>query len=298
MPAVVSRSAGDKRRRLAGALAGDELLVVPGVFEMISARVADRLGFAALYLTGYGVAASHLGVPDAGLASYADVLERVRAVAGGTDTPLICDADTGFGGLLNVRHTVRGFEAAGCAAVQIEDQESPKRCGLTAGCRVVPADAMVRKIQVALDAREDPELLLIARTDARGPLGLDAALDRGARYAEAGADVVFVQGIRTEAELGTAAERIRKPILVNIAGREGLGSLDPVRLRAAGARIAIHPGLGMLAATAAISSAYESLRSDGSLRGLDVPLFDRDAMHRLMGFEDVWAFEARWDADR
>jgi len=186
----MSASATDKRAALAASLAGDALVVAPGVYDMISARLADRLDFGALYLTGYGLAASHLGVPDAGLASYADVVERVRVIAQGTQTPLICDADTGFGGLLNVRHTVRGFEAAGCAAVQIEDQETPKRCGLTSGVRVIPADEMLRKIEVALEARLDPALMLVARTDARSELGLAAALDRGARYARAGADIV------------------------------------------------------------------------------------------------------------
>lgn len=293
----MSASAEAKRAALTDAIAGDALVLAPGVYDMISAKLADRLGFPALYLSGYGLAASHLGVPDAGLASYADVLARVRVVASGTDAPLICDADTGFGGLLNVQHTVRGFEAAGCAALQIEDQETPKRCGLTAGCRVIPVEDMIRKIEVALEARGDPRLVLIARTDARGELGFDAALDRGARYAQAGADVVFVQGIETETELERVGERLDSPFLVNIAGCEGLGGLTSARLHAAGCRIAIHPGLAMLAATAAMNSVYETLQEDGSIARLATPLFEREAMHRLMGFEDVWSFEQRWGKD-
>ena len=290
----MSRSAADKRAALAGTVRRGEPVVAPGVFDMISARLADRLEFPALYLTGYGVAASHLGLPDAGLVSFSDVLQRARTVATGTETPLIVDADTGFGGLLNVRHTVESLEAAGCTAVQIEDQETPKRCGLTDGCRVIAAEDMARKIEVALEARRDPNLLIIARTDARNQLGLEAAVERGARYARAGADVVFVQGIETEDELAATAATIGKPLLLNVTKPEGLGSLSPKRLGALGCSIAIYPGLGMLAATAAMSDAYESLRHDGSLRTLTTKLYDRDAMHRLVGFEAIWDFEKRW----
>ena len=131
-------NASEKRAALAGAVKDGNFVVAPGVYDMISAKVADGLGFRALYMTGYGVAASHLGLPDAGIASYADVVGRVRTIAGGTASPLICDADTGFGGLLNVRHTVQGYEDAGCSAIQLEDQEMPKKCGHTPGRRVVP----------------------------------------------------------------------------------------------------------------------------------------------------------------
>ena len=126
-------NANEKRAALAGAIREGRFVVAPGVYDMISARLADRMGFPALYMTGYGVAASLLGLPDAGLATYADLADRVRTIAGGTRTPLICDADTGFGGLLNVRHTVQGYEHAGCAAIQLEDQETPKKCGHTPG---------------------------------------------------------------------------------------------------------------------------------------------------------------------
>jgi 2-methylisocitrate lyase-like PEP mutase family enzyme len=289
-----SVSASAKRASLAALVRAPGLIAAPGVYDMISAKLADRLGFGALYLTGYGVAASHLGIPDAGLASYSDVVERVRVIASGTQTPLICDADTGFGGLLNVRHTVRSFEEAGCAAIQLEDQESPKRCGLTAGCRVIATAEMVRKIEVALEARRDPALLVIARTDAHAELGGDAAIERGVAYAAAGADLVFIQGLASEDDIAGAAAKVGKPLLVNVTGKDGIGSLASSRLEAAGCRVAIYPGLAMLAAAAAISDAYETLRHEGSLAALGTPLYSRDAMHRLMGFEDVWAFEDRW----
>jgi len=291
-------NAGEKRAALSGAVRCGELVVAPGVFEMISAKIADGMGFGALYMTGYGVAASHLGVPDAGLASYGDVVERVRVIANGTDTPLICDADTGFGGLLNVRHTVRGFEQAGCAAVQIEDQVAPKKCGYTPDRRVIPAEEMVTKIRVALEAREDPNLLIIARTDARTELSLEQALDRGKAYARAGADVVFVQAPECAEELKRIGQEIDSPLAANMGDGRTEPALSPAELSELGFELVIYPGLGMLACAAALEASYGALREGAIPAGLAASLYARDQMHRLMGFEDVWAFESRWlDAD-
>src|SRR5919202_1381045 len=170
--------------RLKDVLERGEFVVAPGVFEMFSARIADRMGFRALYMTGYGVSGSHLGLADAGLVTYTDMVGRARTIAEGVSTPLIADAGTGFGGLLNIRHTVRGYEAAGVHAVQIEDQETPKKCGHTPNRRVVPARDMCRKIEVAVDARTSPDTLIVARTDARTGLGLEEAIRRGRDYAK------------------------------------------------------------------------------------------------------------------
>ena len=158
-------------------LAAGEFIVAPGVFEMLSAKIADRMGFKALYMTGYGISASHLGLADAGLVTYRDMVERARTIAQGTQTPLIADADTGFGGLINVRETVRGYEAAGVQAIQIEDQEMPKKCGHTPNRRVVPLEDAVKRIEVAVEARRSDDFLIIARTDARTGMGMDEAID-------------------------------------------------------------------------------------------------------------------------
>ncbi|HEX2891959.1 isocitrate lyase/PEP mutase family protein, partial [Vineibacter terrae] len=173
----------------------------PGVFDLISAKIADGMGFSALYMTGYGTVASHLGLPDAGLATYSDMVGRVERIAAMTRTPLIADGDTGYGGLLNVRHTVRGYEAAGAAAIQLEDQEFPKKCGHTPGRRVIAAEAMVRKIGVAAQSRRSDDFLIIARTDARTSLGLDEALRRAALYQKAGADILFIESPESEVEM-------------------------------------------------------------------------------------------------
>ncbi|MGB8154786.1 MAG: isocitrate lyase/PEP mutase family protein, partial [Pseudolabrys sp.] len=202
--------------RLNDVLERGEFVVAPGVFEMLSARIADRMGFRALYMTGYGISASYLGLADAGIATYTDMVSRARTIAEGIATPLIADADTGFGGLINVRHTVRGYEAAGVQAIQIEDQEMPKKCGHTPGRRVIPVDDMVRKIEVALDARTRQDTLIIARTDARTSLGLDEAIHRGKAYAKAGADIIFVEAPESEEEFRRVGGEIDAWLLANM----------------------------------------------------------------------------------
>jgi len=176
-----------QRPNLRARLAQKDLLVAPGVFDGISAKIADQMDFEALYMTGYGTVASHLGLPDAGIATYTDMVSRVAVIAGGSTTPLIADGDTGYGGLLNVQYTVRGYEAAGAIAIQLEDQEFPKKCGHMLGRRVVPIEDMVDKIKVATASRDDSNFLIIARTDARTTLGLDEALRRAEAYSKAGA---------------------------------------------------------------------------------------------------------------
>jgi 2-methylisocitrate lyase-like PEP mutase family enzyme len=186
------------KRSLAKRLKEKRILVAPGVFDMVSLKLADAMGFEALYMTGYGVVASALGLPDAGLATYTEMVARVSAMAATAATPLIADGDTGYGGLLNIRQTVRGYEAAGAAAIQLEDQEFPKKCGHTPGRRVVAIDDMRRRIEVAVEARSNPEFLVIARTDARSALGLDEALRRGEAYVKAGADILFIESPESE----------------------------------------------------------------------------------------------------
>src|SRR6185295_1330824 len=203
------------RTRLKDVLASGTFVLAPGVFDMFSARVADRIGFPALYMTGYGVSGSYLGVADAGLVTYRDMVERARTIADGTSVPLIADADTGFGGLINVRQTVRGYEAAGVQAIQIEDQEMPKKCGHTPNRRVIAAPDMCRKIEVAVDARTSTNTLIIARTDARTGLGLTEAIRRGQDYARAGADIVFVEAPESEDEFKRVGDEVDCRLLAN-----------------------------------------------------------------------------------
>lgn len=280
--------------RLKDVLERGDFVVAPGVFEMFSARIADRMGFRALYMTGYGVSGSHLGLADAGLVTYTDMVGRARTIAEGVTTPLIADADTGFGGLINVRHTVRGYEAAGVQAIQIEDQETPKKCGHTPGRRVVPLEDMVRKIEVALDARTRPDTLIIARTDARTGLGLDEAIRRGKAYAKAGADIVFVEAPESEEEFRRVGGEIDAWLLANMVPTGKSPEIPADRLAEMGFSIAIYPTAGINAACAALQAVYAHLREHGSTQGAPVPSFTMAELHDLVGFPDVWDFERRF----
>jgi len=284
----------DKRATLAARIRSGKLIIVPGIYDMISVRIADQQEHPALYMTGYGTVASYLGLPDAGLASYTDMVHRAGQMAAGSNTPIIADADTGYGGLLNVQHTVRGFEAAGIAAIQIEDQEFPKKCGHTAGRRVIDTADMVEKIQVACDARDDPNFLIIARTDARTSLGLDEAINRAGAYRDAGADVLFVESPESEDEFALVAAAIDAPLLANMVEGGRSPVLSRERLTELGFAIAIYPGTGFTAAAAALELAYRCIRETGSTTALEVPLYPVAKMHELMDFGSVWDFEKKW----
>ncbi|HVE51132.1 MAG TPA: isocitrate lyase/PEP mutase family protein [Casimicrobiaceae bacterium] len=272
-------------------LSQPSLLVAPGVFDMVSLRLANTFGFEALYMTGFGTVASHLGLPDAGLATYTDMVNRVAMLASQASSPLIADGDTGYGGLLNVRHTVRGYENAGAAAIQIEDQQFPKKCGHTPDRRVIPIDEMVDKIKVAVESRTSRDLLIIARTDARTSLGLDEALRRAEAYANAGADVLFIESPESEEEMRTIGRAFDLPLVANMVERGRTPVLGKADLEALGYRLAIFPVTALLAALHAMAGVYAHLQNTGSSANTSVPLYDFGALTALMGFDDVWAFE-------
>jgi 2-methylisocitrate lyase-like PEP mutase family enzyme len=279
------------------AFAGKRFVVAPGVFDMISAKVADGMGFDCLYGTGFGVVASHLGVADAGIATYTDMVGRMGRIAQGCRTPLIADADTGYGGLLNVRHTVMGYEAAGISGIQLEDQEVPKKCGHTPGRRVIPAEEMVLKVRVAVEARRSPDFLIVARTDARTAHGLEEAIRRGQLYGEAGADIVFVESPESEAEMAEIGRQLgpRWPLLANMVEGGRTPILPAERLKALGYAIAIYPGLGFLTAAAALERAYAHLKAHGDSNGMPAEAsYGFGRICELMGFPEVWEFEKRW----
>jgi 2,3-dimethylmalate lyase len=281
-------------QRLKDVLEAGEFVVAPGVFEMFSAKVADRVGFKALYMTGYGVSGSHLGLADAGLVTYRDMVERARTIAEGISVPLIADADTGFGGLINVRQTVRGYEAAGVQAIQIEDQEMPKKCGHTPNRRVIPLADMCRKIEVALDARTRPDTLIVARTDARTGLGLDEAIARGKAFAKTGADVVFVEAPESEEEFRRVGGEIDAWLLANMVPTGKSPVVPSDKLKSFGFDIAIYPAAGMAVVCAALEHNYRHLATTGSTEGSPVPAYTMAQLHELTGFPDVWAFEKKF----
>ncbi len=230
------------RQRLKDLLDKSELIIAPGVFDGISAHLTRRTGHVAAYMTGAGVAASGFGLPDIGLVTATEMAGRAAMIAEALgDIPLIADADTGYGAPMNVVRTVRSYDAAGVAAIQLEDQLFPKRCGHLSDKQVVDASVFEQSLAAALDARSDDHLLVVARTDARAPLGLDAAIDRANRYAQAGADIIFVEAPQDSGEIERIATEVEAPLLINLV----LGGMTPLqsasRLQELGYAIAIHP---------------------------------------------------------
>jgi 2-methylisocitrate lyase-like PEP mutase family enzyme len=278
--------------RLRDRLATRQFFVVPGVQDMIAAVIADRVGFDIVYGTGYWLTASAYGLPDAGIVGYSEMVDRMATVKRTSKAALIADADTGYGGLLNVHHTVRGYEAVGVSAIQIEDQEFPKKCGHTPYKRVVSAADMAEKIRVAVDARE--EMLVIARTDARQSEGLDGTLRRLEAYAEAGADILFPEALHSEEEMRKVCETFDAPVLVNIANGGFTPPLPGNVLADIGFAFGIYPSLTSLVAASAMEQALIQLRDHGIGEPENPPVFDFKTFCSMIGFEDVWAFDKKW----
>lgn len=273
-------------------LASGRFFVVPGIQDMIAAVIANKVGFDIVYGTGYWLTASAWGLPDAGIATYTEMRNRMETLARTSNAAVIADADTGYGGLLNVHHTVKGYEASGVTAIQIEDQEFPKKCGHTPFKRLIPAADMVEKIKVAVDARESEDFIVIARTDARESEGLDGALRRMEAYSRAGADVLFPEALHSEEEMRKACAVLDKPCMANMSNH-GKTPVPPADVLAEiGYAYAIYPSLTSLAAAAAMEKVLSDLKHHGI--GQPDGLFDFGEFCQLIGFPEVWAFEKKW----
>jgi 2-methylisocitrate lyase-like PEP mutase family enzyme len=282
------------RRRLE---AGD-FVVAPGVFDMMTVLVANEVGFDAVYASGYWLTASAYGLPDLGLATYTEMIDRVARVAELSRAPVIADADTGYGGLVNLHRTVKGYERAGVSGFQIEDQIFPKKCGHTPDRPVIECDEMVQKIRIVLDTRDDDGFLVIARTDARTDYGLDEAIRRGVAYADAGADLVFVEALTSEDEMARVCREVPGRLLANMAPTGVTPLLTASRLEEMGFSAAIFPAMTAVAAMAAVESSLEHLKRHGDSRHPELGSFDFQRMCRLLGFDEVRALGRRWESFR
>ena len=283
-----------RRRQFAAAVRARTFMVAPGVYDFLSLRIAQHAGFPALYLTGYGVAASQLGLPDAGLASFGEVMAAMRELTARASVPVIADADTGFGGLLNVRRTVQEYERHGICAIQLEDQVFPKKCGHTQGRQVVPVAEMQARIAVAVEARRDPDFLIVARTDARTSEGIDRAIQRAQCYRDCGADLIFVESPETPEEFARIGQAIDAPLVANMVEGGRSPVLDAATLRSLGFTVVIYPATALLAAAGAMRTAYEHLARHGTSLGMPCPLEEFPRLNELVGFPEVWAFDERW----
>jgi 2-methylisocitrate lyase-like PEP mutase family enzyme len=269
-------------RRLRALLGENRCIIAPGVADALAARLVALEGFDAIYMTGFGTSLTRLGMPDVGLLTASEMVDNASRIADASGLPLVADADNGYGNPINVRRTIRDYEKAGVAGVHIEDQVWPKRCGHLAGKRVIPASEMVAKIKAACDARRDPDFVIIARTDAIAVEGLEAALERGERCREAGADMLFIEAPVGRAEVERVASRFKGvPLLYNMAASGKTPDLRADELGRLGFRLAIYPNWVILAAIPAMQHLLRELKRAGGVAHL------RDKVATFKQFTDI-----------
>jgi 2-methylisocitrate lyase-like PEP mutase family enzyme len=282
------------RARLRALLTEPEPLIAPGAYDALSARLVEQAGFDAVYMTGFGTTASLIGRPDVGLLTGTEMVDNARRIVSAVDVPVIADADTGYGNALNVLRTVQLYEQAGVAGIQLEDQVAPKKCGHMSGKAVIGTAEMVGKVRAAVAARQDPDLVVIARTDAVAVNGVADAVARGRAYAEAGADLLFVEAPTSESDIEAVATELRgvAPLVFNWAEGGKTPPLPLARITELGFSLVIYPIGTLLAATAGIQSLLATLKADGvpSLSGL--PTFD--GFTDLVGLPEVQQLEQRF----
>jgi methylisocitrate lyase len=280
-------SSGGRLREL---LRTGEVLLVPGAYNPLVARVLEQAGFPAIYAGGYAAAAASYGLPDIGIMTGTEMAEHVSRIVGAVSLPVIADADTGYGELVNVARTVREHERAGAAAIQIEDQVFPKRCGHMEGKKVIPAEEMVAKVRAALAARSDPDTVIVARTDAIAVTGLDDAIERMQAYAEAGADVIFPDAPRSLEEMRQIAAAVPGPLVANMSEHGKTPLLSAEEIGALGYAIALYPSSTLFAAAQSAREIAAILRDKGTTR---------DDLDRVMPFAELneLAGLSRWQAE-
>lgn len=283
-------------RQLADRIASDEIIVAPGCHDALGARLIARAGFSAVYMSGNATTASLIGQPDIGLLGMSEMVGRAGQIVGSVDIPLICDADTGYGGVHNVGRTVQAYERAGVAAVHIEDQAFPKRCGAMEGLRLVSRNEAEKRLRAALQARQDPDFLIVARTDARAAESLDEAWYRGRMFADAGADLVYIEGLRSRQEIEATARRFQGIPLFFDAFEGWPWTLIPAReLAQMGFRIVIFPLTATLLFARAMQSFLDILREDGTTNRLASQIMTLGAYEEILGLDEMTKLEDELD---
>ncbi len=285
-----TRTPSAKRRALRERLASGDLLELPGAFNPLAARLIAEKGFDGVYVSG-AVVAADLGLPDVGLTTLSEVAGRAAQIARMTDLPTLVDADTGFGGAMNLARTVQAMEDAGVAGLHVEDQVNPKRCGHLDGKQVVDDATALQRVRAAVDARRDPDLLIMARTDARGVLGIDAALDRARALVDAGADAVFPEALTSLAEIERFTSALDVPVLANMTefGKSPLFTRD--ELRDSGVAVVIYPVSLLRVAMGAAERALDGLRAEGSLTSQVPAMQTRARLYELLDYQRYTAFD-------
>jgi len=280
--------------RLRALLAGPGIVMVPGAHDAFTARLIEQTGFPACYMTGAGSVAALLGLPDVGLITMTEMVMNARYIARAVSLPVICDADTGYGNAINVMRTVREYEAAGVAGIHLEDQIFPKRCGHMEGKVLVPLEEMAAKVRAACEAREDPDFVIIARTDSRAGEGVDGAIRRARAYVEAGADVLFPEAPQSREELARFAAEIPGPLLANMT-EFGKSPLVPAaELERMGYRLVLYPVSALRVAHRAMQELFAQIKRTGSQEALLDRMAHRQELYELVGLPAVHAAERRF----
>jgi len=276
----------------------DQAIMIPGVFNALTAKMAEQLGYRAVYLSGGALSAGWAGVPDVGLLTSTEFAEQAAILASSTHLPLLCDADTGFGEVVNVERTVRLYEKAGAAGLHLEDQMLPKRCGHLSGKGLIDAQAMVYKVRAAVLARQDPSFVIVARTDARSVEGFDAAIDRARRYVDAGADMIFPEALESIDEFARFAREVKAPLIANMTefGRGPL--IEFSRLAELGYRAVLYPLTAFRSAMKAAEETLMHLRDHGSQRDRLDQMQTRAELYNLLGYAEWEARDQAYFGDR
>lgn len=282
------------RSTLRELLAGPDLVMAPGVADALNARLVAREGFKVIYMTGSGTTASRLGMPDIGLLTMTEMVDNAGRIVDASGLPVIADADTGYGGPINVQRTTRAYERAGVAGIHIEDQQWPKRCGHLQGKTLIPAAEMAAKVRAATDAREDKDFVVIARTDALSVEGFEQALDRGRLYEEAGADMIFIEAPNTPDQLAAVPRSFRVPTLFNMASSGKTPFLSAQEIQKLGFKVVIYPNFMLLAAVTAAQGVLRELKKTGSIAGLANKITTFTELFDLVGMQEVQELEQRY----
>lgn len=284
----------NKGKKLRELLAAKEILVAPGAHDALTAKIIEKTGFSAVYMTGYGQAASHLGTPDVGLLTMTEMLARANNFASAVDIPVIADGDTGFGNVVNVMRTVRQYEMAGVAAIQLEDQVAPKKCGHMTGRQVIPMEEMVGKIKAAVEARQNPDFVIIARTDARTVHGIDEAIRRGKAYEEAGADVIFIESPESVEEMKMITSNFKVPVLANMVEGGRTPLLTTNELEGIGYNLVIFPTASTYITAQAMKNLMEELKAKGTTKELMDQMIPFPEFNKMIGLPEIREIEAKY----
>jgi len=288
------RNKAGRHTKLRELLAQDNILVAPGAFDCISGRIVQNAGFDALYLTGAGISMSLLGAPDLGMLSYGEIIDHIRRIADAVEIPVIADADTGYGGPLNVIRTARDYENAGISCIQIEDQQWPKRCGHMMNRVIVPVEEMCERIKAAVDIRNDDDFIVMARTDSRTNHGINEAIDRMNAYIEAGADVAFVESPESVDEMRMINEQISAPTLANMVEGGRTPFIPCSELQGLGYDLAIYPGsMGRVLGKSG-TRVLEHLKATGTTDGMQDLMYDQPDFFGLFDYKDWTEYEAQF----